>query len=77
MLTSDALYCANEGSPIDEDGINAVLMSNLSVKRSTEIGRFGLGFKSVLGITRRPLFLSRSGSFHFTHPDSGGFSTDT
>ena len=65
VLTADALYCANEGEPIDLDGVNAILMSNLSVKRRTEIGRFGLGFKSVLGITHRPLFFSRSGSFRF------------
>jgi hypothetical protein len=65
VLTSGALYCANEGAPIDLDGVNAILMSNLSVKRRAEIGRFGLGFKSVLGITHRPLFLSRSGSFRF------------
>ena len=65
LLTSEALYCANEGAPISEDGINAILMSDLSVKRGSEIGRFGVGFKSVLAITRRPLFLSRSGSFKF------------
>jgi superfamily II DNA or RNA helicase len=65
LLTDRALYCANEGSPISEAGVNAILMSDLSVKRGNEIGRFGLGFKSVLAITRRPLFLSRSGSFRF------------
>jgi len=65
LITDRALYCANEGSPISEAGVNAILMSDLSVKRGNEIGRFGLGFKSVLAITHRPLFLSRSGSFRF------------
>ena len=65
LLTAEALYCANEGTPISEEGVNAILMSDLSVKRGNEIGRFGLGFKSVLAITRRPVFLSRSGSFLF------------
>lgn len=70
LLTEDALYCANEGSPVDGEGVDAILMSHLSVKRGTEIGRFGLGFKSVLGITARPQFLSRSGSFAFDADES-------
>lgn len=65
LLTDDALYCANEGQPVSTDGVNALLMSDLSVKRGSEIGRFGLGFKSVLAITRSPVFVSRSGSFRF------------
>ena len=65
VLTPTALYCANEGSPIDIDGVGALLASHISMKRGTEIGRFGLGFKSVLGVTRHPEFYSRSGSFVF------------
>ena len=42
------------------------MFSHLSSKRGTsEIGRFGLGFKSVLGVTDAPEFFSRSGSFRF------------
>ena len=42
------------------------MFSHLSPKRGTaEIGRFGLGFKSVLGVTNAPEFFSRSGSFRF------------
>ena len=42
------------------------MFSHLSSKRGTaEIGRFGLGFKSVLGVTDSPEFFSRSGSFRF------------
>ena len=65
VLTPDALFCANEGTPIDLDGVEALLASHVSMKRGREIGRFGLGFKSVLGVTRRPQFFSRSGSFGF------------
>ena len=65
VLTSDAMYCANEGDPIRLDGVKALLHSNLSVKRGQQIGRFGLGFKSVLAVTRRAEFYSRSGSFRF------------
>lgn len=65
VLTEDALYCANEGEPIDEAGVTALLNSHISRKRGTEIGRFGLGFKSVLGVTDRPEFYSWTGSFTF------------
>ena len=65
-LTPTHLYCADEGRPIDEDGVRALMFSHLSSKRGTaEIGRFGLGFKSVLGVTDTPEFFSRSGSFRF------------
>ena len=65
VLTDDAIYCANDGEPIDEEGATALLQSYISLKRGQEIGRFGLGFKSVLGVTDCPEFYSRSGSFVF------------
>ena len=59
-LTPDHLYCADNGKPIDEDGARALLFSHLSNKRGTaEIGRFGLGFKSVLGVTDNPRILQQ------------------
>ena len=65
-LTRDYLYCADEGQPIDQDGVRALMFAYLSPKRGTdEIGRFGMGFKSVLGVTDTPEFFSRSGSFRF------------
>ena len=63
VLTPDALYCANRGTAITQDGAETILASHLSRKRGTEIGRFGLGFKSVLSISDSPDFFSRSGSF--------------
>ena len=65
-LTDACLYCADDGEPIDRDGVKALMFSHLSPKRGTsEIGRFGLGFKSVLGVTDTPEFFSRAGSFRF------------
>ena len=65
-LTPTHLYCADNGQPIDENGVRGLLFSHLSSKRGTsEIGRFGLGFKSVLGVTDTPEFFSTSGSFRF------------
>jgi superfamily II DNA or RNA helicase len=64
-LTSDCLYCANEGVSLTEDGIRALLMSHLSPKRHDEIGRFGIGFKSVLGICSNPEIINKDVSFRF------------
>lgn len=65
VLTADALYCANQGDPITRDGVIAILMAHHSSKRGDQIGRFGLGFKSVLAVTDAPHFFSKSGSFRF------------
>lgn len=65
VLTNDSLYCANEGEPFTESGIRALLQSHMSPKRHDEIGRFGLGFKSVLGISTRIDVFSRTGSIGF------------
>lgn len=65
LLTDQALYCANEGDPIDQDGVTAILTSHVSRKRGSQIGHFGVGFKSVLAVTLEPQFFSRSGSFGF------------
>ena len=65
-LTENHLYCVDDGNPIDRDGVRALMFSRLSPKRgASEIGRHGLGFKSVLGVSDAPEFFSRSGSFRF------------
>ena len=66
LLTESHLYCADDGEPLGKDGATALAFSHMSPKRGTdEIGRFGLGFKSVLGVSDAPEFFSRSGSFRF------------
>ena len=71
-LTPTHLYCADEGQAIDKDGVRALMFSHLSPKRGPqEIGRFGLGFKSVLRVTDTPEFFSTSGSFRFDRAKSG------
>ena len=65
-LTEHFLYCADNGAPIDEDGVVSLMFSRMSSKRNTTaIGRFGVGFKSVLGVTDAPEFYSRPVSFRF------------
>ena len=64
-LTNSCLYVANEGRPVDESGVDALTMSNLSVKKDEQIGRFGLGFKSVIELSDAPEVISRSISMRF------------
>ncbi len=65
-LTERFLYCADDGQPIDQQGVTALMFSHMSSKRDAgQIGKFGLGFKSVLGVSDAPEFYSRSGSFRF------------
>jgi superfamily II DNA or RNA helicase len=70
VLASGTLYAANEGSAISESGVETLMASHLSRKRDEEIGRYGLGFKSVLGITDSPELISRSVSFRFDRSES-------
>ncbi len=64
-LSGTTLYCANEGEPFTAQGLEAVTHAHLSGKRGDEIGRFGLGFKSVLCVSDAPAVFSRSVSFGF------------
>ena len=65
-LTDGFLYCADDGLPLDEEGVEGLMFDRMSSKRTTAaIGRFGRGFKSVLGVTDAPEFYSRTGSFRF------------
>ncbi|MFG3062298.1 DEAD/DEAH box helicase [Streptomyces sp. NPDC048231] len=64
-LGHQALYCANAGRPFSRSGLTAIAHAHLSGKRGDEIGRFGLGFKSVLAVSDAPQVFSRSVSFEF------------
>lgn len=72
LLTDEALYVANDGAPFDADGVAAVMASDISSKDDDRIGRFGIGFKSVLAISAEPRVLSRSVSFVFDRSWSAG-----
>ncbi|MFJ3904156.1 DEAD/DEAH box helicase [Streptomyces sp. NPDC090025] len=65
VLTASHLYCANEGTPVTPEGAETILRMSMSRKRGGQIGRFGVGVKSVLVVTDTPQFFSSSGSFGF------------
>lgn len=70
VLTKDCLYVANTGEPFTVDGVIALMGTHDSVKRDDKIGRFGLGFKSLLAVTDSPRVFSRTGSFVFDRHES-------
>ncbi|MGW2287159.1 DEAD/DEAH box helicase [Streptomyces phaeochromogenes] len=65
VLTDTHLYCANEGDPVTPEGAETILRMSMSGKRGGQIGRFGVGVKSVLVVTDAPEFFSRTGGFGF------------
>ncbi|MFD8982165.1 DEAD/DEAH box helicase [Streptomyces sp. NPDC059564] len=65
VLTDTHLYCANQGEPVTAEGAETILRMSTSRKRGGQIGRFGVGVKSVLVVTDAPEFFSRTGSFGF------------
>ncbi|WP_328976673.1 DEAD/DEAH box helicase [Streptomyces canus] len=65
VLTETHLYCANEGNPVTAEGAETILRMSMSRKRGGQIGRFGVGVKSVLVVTDAPEFFSSTGSFGF------------
>lgn len=65
LLTDSTLYVANQGSPLSAKGVETLMAAHRSVKRDEQIGRFGLGFKSVLAVSDSPRLFSRSGSLVF------------
>ena len=64
-VTNSHLYVANTGAPLSKDGIIALLGAHSSRKGKTQIGRFGLGFKSLLALEGKTDLFSRSVSIRF------------
>jgi hypothetical protein len=64
-ITETHLYVGNTGAPLNKDGIIALLGANSSRKRKNQIGRFGLGFKSLLALGGAIELFSRSVSIRF------------
>ena len=72
VLTKEALYCANEGQPLTDAGVKTLMLSHSSAKRDDEIGKFGLGFKSVIQITDAPSIFSRTCSISWDQERNKG-----
>ena len=64
-LSPDRLEAANTGAALDEGGIVALLNARSSPKRGNQIGRFGIGFKSLLKLGGRVDLTSKSVGLRF------------
>ena len=64
-VVNSHLYVANTGAPLTKDGIIALLGAHSSRKGKTQIGRFGLGFKSLLALEGKIDLFSRSVCIRF------------
>jgi hypothetical protein len=66
-LESGELRAANTGAPLDLAGVTALAALRASAKRAGDsVGRFGVGFAAVLGVTDMPQVLSRTGGVEFS-----------
>ena len=65
LLDGSCLYVANTGAPFSKEGIDALLRSHSSPKRGNQIGRFGLGFKSLLRLGGKIDITSGQAAFGF------------
>lgn len=64
-LTSTHLYAANTGDPVSPAGLRALINGDLSPKGGEEVGRFGLGFRSLLRLGGRVDMHSGGIAFRF------------
>ncbi|RVW00821.1 sacsin N-terminal ATP-binding-like domain-containing protein [Rhodococcus xishaensis] len=65
QLLADGLSIANTGAPLDREGVHALVALRASGK-STGVGRFGVGFTSVLAVSDDIELRSSSGSLAFS-----------
>ena len=75
-LTGGTLTAANTGAPLDAGGVTGLTTLRASAKRDEErsdsgpVGRFGVGFASVLAVCDEPSVLSRGGGVRFSAADA-------
>ncbi|MCY3851109.1 MAG: DUF3883 domain-containing protein [Acidimicrobiaceae bacterium] len=62
-LDADRLRVSHYGVPFNEEDVRGVCGIGESTKKLNEIGRFGIGFKSVFAFTERPEIHSGAESF--------------
>ncbi|OIJ69840.1 sacsin N-terminal ATP-binding-like domain-containing protein [Streptomyces mangrovisoli] len=68
-LRDDVLVAANTGAPLDAAGVESLSTLRASAKRDTPaaaVGRFGVGFASVLAVTDEPAVVGRHGGVRWS-----------
>ncbi|WP_328993128.1 hypothetical protein OG394_02410 [Kribbella sp. NBC_01245] len=77
-LRDGTLVAANTGAHLTAEGVESLATLRASAKRDdTEaVGRFGVGFAAVLGVTDEPAVLSRTGGVRFSRADTAALVAD-
>jgi len=64
------LVAANTGEPLSAQGVQSLATLRASAKDDSAVGRFGVGFASVLAVTDEPTVISRTGGVRFSRADT-------
>ncbi|HEX6234662.1 MAG TPA: hypothetical protein VFZ63_16160 [Jiangellaceae bacterium] len=70
-LDGATLLAANTGAPLDAAGVEGLSTLRASTKRDENaVGRFGVGFAAVLGVSDEPAVLSRTGGVRWSRAEA-------
>ncbi|HEX6338414.1 MAG TPA: hypothetical protein VFZ85_15750 [Jiangellaceae bacterium] len=70
-LSGSTLLAANTGAPLDAAGVEGLSTLRASTKRDEgAVGRFGVGFAAVLGVSDEPAVLSRTGGVRWSRDEA-------
>ncbi|WP_405519389.1 sacsin N-terminal ATP-binding-like domain-containing protein [Streptomyces canus] len=79
-LREGVLFAANTGAPLDAAGVESLSTLRASAKRDNQdgsIGRFGVGFASVLAVTDEPAVVGRHGGVRWSLAEAREHAADT
>ncbi|MEU6403134.1 molecular chaperone Hsp90 [Streptomyces sp. NPDC046985] len=81
-LRDGVLLAANTGAPLDSAGVESLSTLRASAKRDTPgetaaVGRFGVGFASVLAVTDEPAVVGRHGGVRWSLAEARGLAGET
>ncbi|MFC5028015.1 sacsin N-terminal ATP-binding-like domain-containing protein [Streptomyces sp. DSM 41987] len=74
------LAAANTGAPLDAAGVESLSTLRASAKREdaeTTVGRFGVGFASVLAVSDEPAVVGRSGGVRWSLAEARALAAET
>jgi hypothetical protein len=82
-LRDGVLAAANTGAPLDATGVESLSTLRASAKRETAesavraVGRFGVGFASVIAVTDEPAVVGRHGGVRWSLAEARDLATET
>ncbi|MGW1609097.1 sacsin N-terminal ATP-binding-like domain-containing protein [Streptomyces sp. NPDC002285] len=77
-LREGVLVAANTGAPLDAGGVESLATLRASAKRdSASVGRFGVGFASVIAVTDEPAVVGRHGGVRWSLAEARELARET